>query len=61
MCVWEDSARLICTRLVILAKAEAGLGKNEKKAEINSAELKGLVQLCTGMGKFTNQTVHEPV
>lgn len=35
--------------------------KNEKKAEINSAELKGLVQLGTGMGKFTNQTVHEPV
>lgn len=59
MCVWEDSARLIFTRLVILAKAEAW--KNEKKAEINSAELKGLVQLGTGMGKFTNQTVHEPV
>lgn len=39
---WKDYARLIHTRLVILANAGAGLFKKEKKAEINSTELKSL-------------------
>jgi len=43
MRIWRDYARLIHTRLVILATAEALVFKNEKKAEINSIELKGLV------------------
>ena len=43
MRIWEDYARLIHTRLVILANAKVGLFKNEKKAETNSTELKGLV------------------
>lgn len=43
MCIWKDYARLIHTQLVILANAEVGLFKNEKKAEINSTEMKGLV------------------
>lgn len=43
MHIWKDYARLIHTQLVILANAKVGLFKNEKKAEINSIELKGLV------------------
>lgn len=33
-CVWEDSARLICTLLVILAKAEADLGEMKSKQKL---------------------------